>query len=408
MSEGRAIPASRLSWRDLVGEATSALLHRPGRAALTVLGTALGVGAFVAVLGLTASASSQIDARFTALAATEVTVTDSHAGAEIDRPAFTADAEQRLRALPGVVSGGLLWTVGDKKVRARSVRPGDAEAVSLAVLAVSPGALSAMHVRVTTGRTYDAFAEDRGLPVALVSAAVARQVGLAPLDGRPAVVVVDGVALVVTGVFDDALRRPDSLLAVLVPTSTARARWGEPGPDSGIGMLVETRVGAARVVASQAALALRPDAPDRLKVTAAQDPRVLRAGVAADLGGLFAGLAAVSLVVGAVGIANTVLVSVMERTPEIGLRRAVGARPRHIAAQFLTEGLMLGLLGGLLGAAAGVLTVLVTAVVRDWTPVMQPTATLPAPLIGAVTGVLASLYPAWRAARVQPVAALQR
>lgn len=98
----------------------------------------------------------------------------------------------------------------------------------------------------------------------------------------------------------------------------------------------------------------------------------------------------------------------MERTGEIGLRRALGARSRHVLTQFLTESAVLGTLGGLIGTSLGVLTVVGVAMARDWTPVVQPTTVFAAPLIGLVTGALAGLYPAWRAARIQPVAALRR
>ena len=112
--------------------------------------------------------------------------------------------------------------------------------------------------------------------------------------------------------------------------------------------------------------------------------------------------------IGAVGIANTTLVAVLERTGEIGLRRALGPRPRHITAQFLTESAALGALGGLVGTSLGVPTVVGTALARHWTAVLEPYAVLPAPLIGMFTGFAAGLYPALRAARTEPLEALRR
>jgi len=98
---------------------------------------------------------------------------------------------------------------------------------------------------------------------------------------------------------------------------------------------------------------------------------------------------------------------VLERTEEIGLRRALGARPRHIAGQFLAESAALGTVGGLIGTSVGVAVVVLSATAKDWTAVLNPAYTLPAPLIGTVVGLLAGAYPALRAARTSPLAALR-
>lgn len=218
---------------------------------------------------------------------------------------------------------------------------------------------------------------------------------------------VNGTPFLVVGLFDDAQRLPETLLSIVVPTSTALQAFGVP-TDTRAQMLIETRLGAAQLIASQAAPALRPDAPALFKTIAPPDPKSLRSSVTRDFNALFLLLAAISLVIGAVGIANTTLVAVLERTPEIGLRRALGARPRHITGQFLTESTALGTLGGLIGTSVGVGIVLAVALSHHWTAVLQPLAVLPAPLIGTLVGLAAGTYPALRAARIEPVEALRR
>ena len=248
--------------------------------------------------------------------------------------------------------------------------------------------------------------------VAMIDTTTAASLGISP--ARPAshpAVFVDGIAYTVVGVYSSAQRVVTQESAMLIPEQTALADYGNPEP--GIGnqdeaqMVVATRIGAAQAVARQIAAAELATDPSHLVVTSPSSPQTLQGEVNGDLAGLFLILALVSLLIGAVGIANTTLVAVLERTEEIGLRRAVGARPRHIAAQFLAESTALGTLGGLIGTCIGVGTVVIFAAAKNWTAILNPAYTLPAPLIGSVVGLLAGAYPALRAARTSPLAALR-
>ncbi|MFF4370303.1 ABC transporter permease [Streptomyces sp. NPDC001594] len=403
---------TRLTVRDALSEAVAGMLRRPGRAVLTALGTVLGVGSFVAVLGLTATISSQIDGRFNVLTATEVTVEDIAVRQdEFAGPGFPADAEQRLRAVAGVRSAGVLWTVRlDPSTPVSALPPagagGSRTGTGTTVVAASPGAVAALVPTLREGRLYDEFAERSRQRVVLIGSGVAERLGITTLATRPALYI-GAEPFTVAGILADVERKPENLLSVLVPRATAQELWGPPEP-GGAAVLIATELGAARQVADLAPLALRPDHPEYLKAVPPPDPRTLRSGVTSDLSALFLLLAGICLVIGAVGIANTTLVAVLERTAEIGLRRALGARGRHVSAQFLTESALLGALGGLVGASLGELTVVGVCLVRDWTPVIHPGTVAAAPLAGLGTGVLAGLYPAWRAARVEPAEALRR
>jgi putative ABC transport system permease protein len=399
--------ASRLRLRDLFGESTAGLLQRPARSMLTTLGTLLGVGAFVTVLGLTATAGGQIDRRFTELAATEVQLEDAGSRDGSDTTmSFPPDAAQRVEALNGVVHAGVYWPVSLRDATFAAAPGVYIEDGGLSLVAIEPSALSAMHPSVREGRLYDTFHSGRAEAVAVLGSAAAARLGVIRLDGNPAVFV-SGVPFTVVGIIDDLQRMPELLFSVIIPTTTALSLFEEP-TDQRAKMLIETRLGAAKLIASQAALAVRPDAPERIKAVVASDPQVLRGRVTGDLGVLFLMLAVISLVIGAVGIANTTLVAVLERTAEIGLRRSLGARPRHIAAQFLAESTALGAFGGLVGAALGVGAVLCVAVAQQWTAVLAPWTVVAAPGIGTVVGLVAGLYPALRASRVEPVNALRR
>jgi putative ABC transport system permease protein len=405
------VPPTTLSRRDVAGEAVNGVLQRPGRSVLTALGTILGVASFVAILGLTSTTSGQISKRFDSLVATAVSVEDTGGEhPELTRDAFPADADRRIESLNGVRRAGVFWQVklpdGQTVtgVPMPGVRP-DGDPIS--VMAASPGALGAMHASVGSGRLYDEFAERRAERVAILGATVARRLGIARLDAQPAVFI-GGTPFTVIGIVDDVDREAEVLHAVVLPRGVVERIWGPPDVSDRAKMLIDTDLGAAQVIAGQAPLALRPDGPELFKVIPPPDPRALRDGVTTDLNGLFLILAAICLIVGAVGIANTTLVAVLERVPEIGLRRALGARPRHIAYQFLCESGTIGTLAGIVGTAVGLAMVVGVAALEEWTPILAPWTVLPAPLIGTLTGLLAGLYPALRAAGVEPVEALRR
>jgi putative ABC transport system permease protein len=418
--QAAGLPRPRLAARDAAAEAVAGIVQRPGRAALTMLGTVLGVGAFVAVLGMTATGAGQISRQFTVLQDTTVTVQDNGPANDVAPPGanppvgFPADADAVARRINGVTAAGLWWPValpqGTTLTGSLALSASASQTTDL--LAASPGAVQAMGLRMTAGSPLTAYENDTSQHVAMIDTATAAALGISParLASRPAVFV-DGIAYTVVGVYSSAQRVVTNESAMLIPETTALADFGNPQP--GIGnqneaqMVVATRIGAAQAVARQLAAAELPADPGRLVVTSPPNPQNLQSEVSGDLAGLFLILALVSLFIGAVGIANTTLVAVLERTEEIGLRRAVGARPRHIAVQFLAESTALGTLGGLIGTCIGVGTVVIFAAAKDWTAVLNPAYTLPAPLIGSVVGLLAGAYPALRAARTSPLAALR-
>ncbi|MCY4369966.1 MAG: ABC transporter permease, partial [bacterium] len=215
---------------------------------------------------------------------------------------------------------------------------------------------------------------------------------------------VEDDSFVVLGILDDVLRQPELLNALIVPEGTARELYDLESPTT---IQIDTQIGAASLIASQAPIAVAPNDPTTVRVQAPPEPDEVRAGVEEDVNALFLVLGGVSLLIGAIGIANVTLVSVLERVGEIGLRRALGAGRRHIAYQFLLESIGVGLFGGMIGASVGVLVVVGVSAARTWTPVLDPRIPLAAPVLGAIIGLLAGLYPALRASRMEPVEALR-
>jgi putative ABC transport system permease protein len=418
LPRGLALP--RLAARDATAEAVAGIVQRPGRAVLTMLGTVLGVGAFVAVLGLTATGAGQISHQFTVLEDTTVTVEDNGPANNVAPPdanppiGFPPDADAIADHVNGVTAAGVWWPVslpqGTNFTGSLALSATASQTTNL--LAASPGAAAAMGLSMVAGSTLTSYENDTSQHVAMIDTTTATELGISParLASHPAVFV-GGIAYTVVGIYSSAQRMVTDESAMLIPENTALGDYGNPQP--GIGnqdeaqLVVATRIGAAQAVAKQIAAAELPADPARLVVTSPPNPQNLQSQVSGDLAGLFLVLALISLLIGAVGIANTTLVAVLERTEEIGLRRAVGARPRHIAAQFLAESTALGTLGGLIGTCIGVGTVVIFAAFKDWTAVLNPAYTLPAPLIGSVVGFLAGAYPALRAARTSPLAALR-
>jgi len=402
--------ASRFRLADLASEAIAGLLQRPGRSALTVLGTVAGIGGFVAIVALSQTAAGQIGKDFNVQDATQVTVDDTGARGGSVNPTmdFPANADALADRIHGVLAAGVWWQVqaGGLQVSALPPSAGGTK-VGLPVTAASPGALIASGAQLGAGVLFNRFHEATAQNVAVLGKSAAAQLGIVSLVNQPAIFIGDQPFTVV-GILSADPRLPQLNLGVTVPESTALKLWGAPPSYNPAQMLIHTRLGAAQVVAEQAAVALRPDDPKLLTATAPVNAAQLKKSVTASLNTVFLALAGVALIIGAIGIANTTLVAVLERSGEIGLRRALGARPRHIAIQFLAESTALGLFGGLVGACIGVLVAIAVTIAEHWTALLDDRIVLAAPAAGAVIGLLAGLYPALRASAIEPADALRR
>jgi putative ABC transport system permease protein len=218
-------------------------------------------------------------------------------------------------------------------------------------------------------------------------------------------VLIGGLWFTVAGILNPLPLAPEIDRSALIGFPVAAADFGYDGHPSRI--YVRTDVNATTQVAALLGPTASPGAPGGAAVSQPSAALTARLAVAQASTTLFLGLGAVALLVGGIGIANVMVIAVLERRSEIGLRRALGAARAHIAAQFLTEAVILGAVGGTLGLLAGAAITEVVARARHWSPLIPPQALWGGLALAITIAALAGLYPATRAARLSPTEALR-
>ncbi len=408
-SKTAAPPKTGFTTRDLVNEALEGVGARPSRLFITLLGTVLGIASLVATLGLAQSAAGQIAKSFDLVAATRVVVEPGKTSGEGETQKITVsipwDAVDRVSDLAGVESAALYAEVSPAPavLAVQVVDPSETPTVPPPVVAASPELLEVVGAGIQTGRFFDQGHLERADRVAVLGSNAAEKLGVNRVSGAPAIFVGED-AYSVIGIIDQTSTRDSLLNAVIVPIQTARDDLDLSGVDS---LDIRTAIGAISLVARQAPIALNPNSPEGYKVRVPGAASVLQGEVQTDINVFFIAIGVVALVAGGVGIANVTLLSVTERRGEIGLRRALGAKTRQVAQQFMLESLTTGVLGGLIGVSVGLFILLGVCLAREWTPVISPWVAPAGVLIGALVGLAAGTYPAIKAARTEPVDALR-
>ncbi|WP_349898862.1 ABC transporter permease [Parafrigoribacterium soli] len=408
--KGGARSVDRFRFSDAVVEATADINARPVRLIATVVGTILGVAALVATLGFAQTSAVQIAHQFAALAGRQAIVSPMTVpgpnGTNIPVTQLDWDSATRIGRLSGVDDAALLSKIslGDSVVSAVTVDDPSAPILEQpGVYAASPGIIHTAGASMVAGRMFDGGHDRRGARVAVISERAAKRLGVGAMGSQPSVFL-GGMAYSVLGIYDHAKYDGDLQDAIIIPSTTARTEFDLAAPDE---VMVKLAVNTGPIFTRQAPIALSPNDPTEIAVSAPSGVSGLQKSVQGDVNLVFVILSVVVLLAGGFGIANVTLLSVVERTAEIGLRRAVGATARQIAAQFVVESAVLGLLGGLLGAAIGVVSIEVFALVHHWAVVTSPAIAFGGVMLGAVVGLLAGGLPARRAARIEPVDALR-
>jgi putative ABC transport system permease protein len=396
-----APPAARLRLSDLAGLAGVGLRTRKLRASLSALGIAIGVAAIVAVLGLAQSSQAGLLAEIAELGTNLLTVSNGQnfSGQTVELP---TSAPAMVAELPGVTA--VQYTGAVSSVDAyRSPYVPSVDSNGLSVLASSLGLPSAVGTSVAQGSYLNAATA--GEPAAVLGYAAAQRLGIDRIwPGEK--VWVGGMWFYVAGILNSATLASNIDDAVLVGFPAAEKYLGLDGHPSELYVRTENIPAVTTAVDNLLADQADPQDPSDVGVSQPSQALTAQADAAGAFDTLFLGLGAVALLVGAVGVANIMVISVLERRQEIGLRRALGATRGQIRIQFLCEAILLALAGGVAGVTAGAAATAIYAHVKGWAVVIPPEAWAGGLAAALLIGALAGLLPAIRAARLSPTEAL--
>jgi putative ABC transport system permease protein len=385
---------ARLRPSDLARLGGYGLRSRPLRAVLSALGIAIGIAAMTAVVGISASSGADLDQELARLGTNVLTV--SPGSTIFGRQATLPDESVSMIKRIGPVQSATATGVISETYAYRTDRIPVAQSGGLSVLAARLDLLTAVGGTLEHGTWLNA-AIDR-YPAVVLGATAAERLGDVPA------VYIGGRRWSVVGVLQDVPLAPELDSAVIMGWPAATTYLGFDGhPTTVYTRSVQSQVEAVRAVLAPTA---NPSAPGEVQVSKPSDVLAARRATNATFTGLLFGLGAVGLLVGGIGVANTMVISVLERRPEIGLRRSLGATKGQIRTQFVAESLLLSLLGGAFGALLGYLVTGTYARTQQW-PTVVPLWVL-AGGVGATVliGAVAGLYPAIRAARLAPTQAL--
>jgi putative ABC transport system permease protein len=399
MSARADVESPRLRVSDLARIASVGLRTRRMRAALSALGIAIGVAAIVAVLGLSSSSQAGLLAQIDKLGTNLLTVQNG-------QTLFGQTAELPLAA-PGMVSriGPVQQVQYTGSTTANVYRSPLIPSVNTNALSVQAASLA---LPATVGATVAAGeylnAATAREPVAVLGYAAAQRLGIDRLYPGERIWL-GGMWFYLAGILNSATLAPEIDSSVLVGFPAAERYLEFDGHPTTIYVRSVTSETAA--VQSVLAATANPEAPNEVQVSQPSAALTARAEAQGALNSLFLGLGAVSLLVGAVGVGNIMLISVLERRSEIGLRRSLGATKANIRMQFLSEAILLALIGGAAGVGAGVVSTAIYAATKHWQIAIPTTAWAGGLGAAILIGALAGLLPAIRAARMSPTDALR-
>jgi putative ABC transport system permease protein len=392
---------ARLSPRDVLVLGLAGLRTRLTRTALAALGISIGIAALVAVVGIPASSQAALRAQIAALGPNLLTVAPGDDLLTSAKATLPPDSLAMIRRIPPVLAVSATG-VTTATVRRSDLVPRE-ENGGIRVAASRLDLLAVVQGRVRAGAFLNPATER--YPVVVLGDRAARVLGIEPrADGVASLVWIADRQFVVAGVLEPVPLAPELDSTALVGWAAAQqylAFDGTPGQ-----VYVRAADHAVEAVKAVLGRTVNPERPNEVLVSRPSDVLVAQRVTEQAYSALFLGLGAVALLVGGIGVANTMVISVLERRREIGLRRALGATRRQVGAQFLTESVVLAGAGGLTGVLLGTAVTAGYSIAQGWPAVLPLLVLLGGVGAAVVIGVLAGVYPAVRAARLPPTAAL--
>ena len=393
--------SSRLPATDVLTLGAHGMRTRPMRAVLSALGIAIGVAAMVAVLAVPASSAQALHDKLAALGTNLLTAGAGKTffGGDAKLPADAVAMVKRIGPVTGATATGLV----SKATIRRSDKISPEETSGLSVLAADLDLLKVIGGTLHSGSFLNGG--NGNFPVVVLGAVAASRLGIDHVDpARPPRVYLGGHWFTVVGVLDSMPLAPEIERAALVGRTAAKELLGFDGHPTTV--YVKADEGAVADVRNVLGATINPQSPNEVTVQRPSEVLAAQALTQDTYSALFLGLGGIALLVGGVGVANTMVISVLERRREIGLRRALGATRGQIRGQFLAESVLLSGLGGLAGVTIGVLVTSGYALSQGWPAILPPHALLGGVALSALVGAVAGAYPAMRAARLPPTQAL--
>ncbi|MGW0592338.1 ABC transporter permease [Streptosporangium sp. NPDC002607] len=390
---------SHLSPADAFRVGAAGLRARPLRVFLSALGIALGIAAMVCVVGIASSSRESLNRQLAALGTNLLRVSPGHTlhGDQSHLPEESVAMIGRIGPVLSVTATGTLTSAN--VYRSDRVPPG--ETGNLTVMAARTDLLGTVGASVANGMWLNAATVR--YPAVVLGASAAKRLGV--VRATPDVKVwLGGQWFTVVGVLRPVVLAPELDFAALVGWHAAKSTLRFDGYPTTV--YTRTRDDAVLAVKAVLGATANPENPNEVDVSRPSDALAAKQATDTALTGLLLGLGAVALLVGGVGVANTMVISVLERRAEIGLRRSLGATRGHIRIQFLAESLLLSALGGVGGALLGIAVTGAYATYQNWPAVVPAWAGVGGVVATLVIGGFAGIYPAWRAARLSPTEAL--